>query len=112
MEDNKVWAHPVSLATTSGLVVYFLLLRVLRCFSSPAYRYPNLYIQSGARALSRTQVSPFGNPRIKACETAPRGLSQPTTSFIGVLCQGILCVRLSNFLRFVHLTSYWSITSR
>ncbi len=28
-------------------------------------------------------VSPFGNPRIKARLTAPRGLSQPTTSFIG-----------------------------
>lgn len=26
-------------------------------------------------------VSPFGNPRIKACLAAPRGLSQPSTSF-------------------------------
>ena len=31
----KVWAHPDSLATTTGIVVYFLFLRVLRCFSSP-----------------------------------------------------------------------------
>ena len=39
MEDNKVWALPVSLATTPGIVVYFLFLAVLRCFSSRAYRY-------------------------------------------------------------------------
>jgi hypothetical protein len=39
MEGNKVWADPRSLATTNGLVVYFPFLRVLRCFSSPAYRY-------------------------------------------------------------------------
>ena len=30
-----VWAPPVSLATTLGIVFYFLFLRVLRCFSSP-----------------------------------------------------------------------------
>ena len=39
MKVNKVWAVPGSLATTTGIVVYFLFLRVLRCFSSPAYRY-------------------------------------------------------------------------
>jgi hypothetical protein len=39
MEVNKVWADPRSLATTNGLVVYFPFLRVLRCFSSPAYRF-------------------------------------------------------------------------
>jgi hypothetical protein len=39
MKVNKVWAVPGSLATTTGIVVYFLFLRVLRCFSSPAYRF-------------------------------------------------------------------------
>src|SRR6185503_15513020 len=34
-------------------------------------------------------VPPFGNPRINARLTAPRGLSQPPTSFIGSWCQGI-----------------------
>ena len=29
-----VWAPPLSLATTYGIVSYFLLLQVLRCFSS------------------------------------------------------------------------------
>ena len=30
-----VWAVPRSLATTRGIIIYFLFLRVLRCFSSP-----------------------------------------------------------------------------
>src|SRR5258705_2979866 len=34
-------------------------------------------------------VSPFGNPRIHARLTAPRGITQPPTSFIGSQCQGI-----------------------
>ena len=29
-----VWAIPRSLATTGGIIVYFLFLQVLRCFSS------------------------------------------------------------------------------
>src|SRR5438046_2170689 len=36
----KVWADPRSLATTYGIIGYFLFLGVLRCFSSPAYRSP------------------------------------------------------------------------
>ena len=30
-----IWAPPISLATTFGIVIYFLFLRVIRCFSSP-----------------------------------------------------------------------------
>ena len=100
MEVNKVWADPVSLATTPRFVVYFPFLWVLRCFSSPAYLLSILYIQMAATLLSQCEVSPFGHPRFKACKAAPRGFSQPTTSFFGVLRQGILCARLSNFLRF------------
>ena len=37
---TQVWALPRSLATTGGIIVYFLFLRVLRCFSSP--RWPLL----------------------------------------------------------------------
>ena len=29
-----VWALPLSLATTKGIIIYFLLLQVLRCFNS------------------------------------------------------------------------------
>ena len=32
---SMVWALPRSLATTWGIIIYFLFLRVLRCFSSP-----------------------------------------------------------------------------
>src|SRR5690606_3077737 len=32
-----VWALPRSLATTWGIIGYFLFLRVLRCFSSPGW---------------------------------------------------------------------------
>ena len=35
-------------------------------------------------------VSPFRHPRILRLYTAPRGFSQCTTSFFGILCQGIL----------------------
>ena len=34
-ETGTVWALPRSLATTGGIIIYFLFLRVLRCFSSP-----------------------------------------------------------------------------
>ena len=37
-EVNKVWAIPVSLATTPRIIGYFLFLEVLRCFSSPGSR--------------------------------------------------------------------------
>ena len=40
------------------------------------------------------RVSPFGNPRIKACLSAPRGLSQTSTSFIACNRQGIHHVHL------------------
>ena len=69
---------------------WFLFLRVLRCFSSP--RLPHLPMYS-ISDTSKRWVSPFGHPRIKACLTAPRGLSWPTTSFIASSCQGIHHVR-------------------
>ena len=37
----KVWADPVSLATTPGIIGYFLFLSLLRCFSSGAYLLSN-----------------------------------------------------------------------
>ena len=41
----KVWALPISLATTLGIVCYFLFHGVLRCFSSPSSLSHTLYIQ-------------------------------------------------------------------
>ena len=53
-------------------------------FHFPAYPPPKAVPAHDGR-----RVPPFGNPRIKALLAAPRGLSQPHTSFIGTVCQGI-----------------------
>ena len=39
--------------------------------------------------MTGARVSPFGHPRIEAWSAAPRGFSQPPTSFIGSRRQGI-----------------------
>ncbi len=72
-----------------------------KMFQFPRFPPNLLYIQRQVTRHDSSRVSPFGYPRFKACSAAPRGFSQPTTSFIGILRQGILCVRLSNFLRYV-----------
>ncbi len=50
---------------------------------------PALFFQTGVTEHYLSQVSPFGHPRIGARLTAPRGFSQPATSFIGFEHQGI-----------------------
>jgi hypothetical protein len=47
------------------------------------------FIQAGVTGHDPSRVAPFGYPRIKAWSTAPRGFSQPPTSFIGIWRQGI-----------------------
>jgi hypothetical protein len=66
----------------------FLFLRVLRCFTSPGWLPPPMYSATDDKVLT-CQVSPFGNPRIKAWLAAPRGLSQLPTSFFASCCLGI-----------------------
>ncbi len=58
-------------------------------FHFPSFPPHALYIQARVTALTDGRVPPFGHPRITARLTAPRGLSRPTTSFIGSWCQGI-----------------------
>ena len=60
-------------------------------FHFPTFPLPALYIQAGVTRSNKPPggVSPFGNPRITARLSAPRGLSQITTSFFGSRCQGI-----------------------
>src|SRR6188472_4179366 len=58
-------------------------------FHFPAFPPLALCVQARVTAHDDCRVSPFGNPRIKAWLTAPRGLSWPPTSFIGSWCQGI-----------------------
>ncbi len=67
----------------------FLFLWVLRCFTSPRYLHLPYVFRQGRRAITPSQVSPFGNPRIEVWLPTPRGLSQVPTSFIGSWYQGI-----------------------
>ena len=52
-------------------------------FHFPTFPPSALYIQAAVTGHDSSWVSPFGNPRIKALLSAPRGLSQIYTSFIG-----------------------------
>lgn len=58
-------------------------------FHFPTFPPHRLYIQRVVTRHHSCWVSPFGHPRITARLTTPRGLSRPTTSFIGSWCQGI-----------------------
>ena len=74
---SPVWALPRSLATTGGIIVYFLFLRVLRCFSSPGSPP-----QKADDSPSDCRVVPFGDPRIKGHLHLPadyRSLSRPSS---------------------------------
>ena len=80
-----VWAPPRSLATTWGIICYFLFLRVLRCFSSPG-----LPLALRLKYLRFTQV---GCPIRKSVDqrvcAPPHSLSQLITSFIASESLGI-----------------------
>ena len=58
-------------------------------FQFPRFPRLVLYIQTSVTGVSAGRVSPFGDPRINARLTTPRGISQPATSFIGSWRQGI-----------------------
>jgi hypothetical protein len=58
-------------------------------FHFPWFPLPALCVQAGMAGHDPYQVVLFGNPRIGACLAAPRGLSQPATSFIGFQRLGI-----------------------
>ena len=68
----------------SPLLTEYPFLQVLRCFTSLRTPQPKLVI-----AYKSDWVSPFGHPRITVLLATPRGISQPHTSFIGPVCQGI-----------------------
>jgi hypothetical protein len=58
-------------------------------FHFPTFPPRTLCVQVRVTAHDCCRVPPFGNPRIEARLAAPRGLSQPPTSFIGSWCLGI-----------------------
>ena len=84
-------AGPRSLVATEGVSIDFLSSGYLD-ISVPRVRLHTLCIQ--VRIPPKRWVSPFGNPRIKAYLSAPRGLSQTYTSFIAFCRQGIHHARL------------------
>ena len=88
IEMIRVWAVPRSLAATDGITFVFYSWGYLDV-SVPPVRPAWLCIHHAVTKHYLSQVSPFGNPRVKACLAAHRGLSQLTTSFIAFLCLGI-----------------------
>jgi hypothetical protein len=58
-------------------------------FQFPRFPPLALCVQARVTPHDGCRVSPFGHPRIDAWSAAPRGFSQPPTSFIGIRRQGI-----------------------
>ena len=87
----------------SGNHYCFLLLRVLRCFSSPG-SLPDLH-QDSRPSVGR--VSPFGYLRIYRIFAPPRSFSQLVTSFIASESQGIHRVLLITFFVIVNINNYF-----
>ena len=84
-----VWAVPISLATTLGIAICFLFLRVLRCFSSPGSpRIPIYSVYDNTILLVLSSLIRIStDQRIFAPN---RSFSQLVTSFFGAMYQGIL----------------------
>src|SRR5699024_6174066 len=68
-------------------------------FHFPAFPPHTLYIQMRVTRHHACWVPPFGHPRFTARLAAPRGLSQPPTSFISHWCQGIHLVLLHTYIQ-------------
>src|SRR3954465_730683 len=58
-------------------------------FQFPWFPLLALCVQARVTPHDGCRVSPFGHPRIEARSAAPRGFSQPPTSFFGFRRQGI-----------------------
>ena len=87
------WAVPRSLAATEGISVDFSSSGYLDVSVHQVHLF-TLCIQI-KMTTEVARVSPFGNPRVKACLSARRGLSQTSTSFIASYRLGIHTYALS-----------------
>ena len=86
---TTVWAPPISLATTFGITICFLFLRVLRCFSSPGSLHIPIYsVYDNAMLLALSSLIRISTDR--RIFAPPRSFSQLVTSFFGAMYQGIL----------------------
>ena len=81
-----VWAIPISLATTPGM---FSFPPATEMFQFADLPHPGLFDSAWSdRALPRSGF-PIRTPSDQSMLAAPRGISLPTTSFIGSWRQGI-----------------------
>jgi hypothetical protein len=69
---ERVWAAPVSFATTPGMISFP---RGTEMFQFPRFPRAGLCVQPAVPTHDRGRVASFGHPRISARWSAPRGLS-------------------------------------
>ena len=77
---EQVWALPVSLATTQGMISFPPATEMFQFADLPP---PGLCIQPGVTGHYPGRVSPFGHPRITACSQLPeafRRLPRPSSA--------------------------------
>lgn len=85
----KVWAYPVSLATTPRIVIYFLFLRPTKMFQFSRFPF-NVPMYSVRDNMTLLMLGfPIRNSPDHSLLTATRSLSQSSTSFIGDIRLGI-----------------------
>ena len=104
LEVIKVWAIPHSLATTNGIVVYFLFLEVLRCFSSPgslslSYVFRQVWLDMTLAGFPHSEI--FGSKLARQLPEAYRSPLRPSS---------VTCVKASVMCAWV--TSYDSLSYR
>ena len=69
---ERVWAVPVSFATTPGMISFP---QGTEMFQFPRFPRAGLCVRPAVPTHDRGRVASFGHPRIKARWSAPRGLS-------------------------------------
>jgi hypothetical protein len=77
---EPVWATPLSLATTQGMLSFPPATEMFQFADLPL---PSLCIQLGVTGHYPSRVSPFGHPRITACSQLPeafRCLPRPSSA--------------------------------
>jgi hypothetical protein len=65
---DLVWAVPVSLATTKGIISFPPATEMFQFAGLPP---PGLCVQPGVTGHDPSRVSPFGHPRINVCSRLP-----------------------------------------
>ena len=79
-EATQVWATPLSLATTRGMVSFP---EGTEMFQFPSFPSRRLWIRRPMLRHDSERVSPFGHPRINACTRLPeayRSVPRPSSA--------------------------------